>query len=145
LELICGPRDWGRGIDTYCSVTAARWKRTVSFPEFVPRLVRTMGVQVWIRSGIAWLRDKPIAAQTWIMNGNWAKIYRLAYHEDFKHLAPDTLLTHMLLRHIVEADNVIEVGNLNGDEPCKKDWMIAGRERRVSWTTIGSQPEAWPG
>lgn len=137
LELITGGADLERGMNAYAQVYAASWKNAEPFPEFLPTLMRTSAENGWLRLGVAWIQDQPIAAQVWLVANGRAMIYKLAYHESYKSLAPGTLLTAMMMRHAFENDKVVEVDYLNGDEPYKQDWMSHRGER---WGIIGYDP-----
>ena len=96
----------------------------------------------WLRLGVAWLKDEPVAAQLWIVAGGKANIYKLAYHEGYKSYAPGTLLTAMLMQHVMEQDRVAEIDYLIGDDAYKKSWMNQRRER---WGLIAYNPRSLAG
>jgi hypothetical protein len=139
LELICGGADLERGIVAYKHVYGLSWKKAEPYPDFVPGLIRTCAEQGLLRLGVAWLDEKPIAAQIWIVAHNKANIYKLAYDESFKASAPGTLLTAMLMEHAIDVDKVKEIDYLIGDDPYKAAWMSQRRER---WGIIAYNPKA---
>jgi CelD/BcsL family acetyltransferase involved in cellulose biosynthesis len=65
----------------------------------------------------------------WIVSERRAEIYKVAYDEAFKQLSPGTALTAKLMQHVIDVDGVDEVDYLIGDDPYKKSWMGARRER----------------
>jgi CelD/BcsL family acetyltransferase involved in cellulose biosynthesis len=95
-----------------------------------------------LRLGVAWLGGKPIAAQLWIVSHGRAEIYKVAYDEGYKAYAPGTLLTALLMEHVIEVDKVAEVDYLIGDDPYKKTWMSDRRER---WGVIAYNPRSLGG
>ena len=129
LEIISAGADVERALQAYEQVYAASWKNTEPHPNFIQGLVRASAAQGWLRLGIAWLQDKPIAAQIWIVANRKSNIYKLAYDESYKAYAPGTLLTAMLMQHSFEVDNVTKVDYLMGDDPYKKTWMSDRQER----------------
>ena len=137
LQLLQGGAELDRGLAAYQEVYAASWKEAEPFPNFMPGLIRLCAERGWLRLGIAWLGDKPIAAQIWIVASGKANIYKLAYHENFKSYAPGTLLTAMLMQHVQEPDAVTEIDYLIGDDPYKKTWM---NDRRERWGLIVYNP-----
>lgn len=137
LELIQLDADLERGLDAYQRVYAASWKDAEPFTSFVPGLARACAARGWLRLGVAWLKDKPIAAQLWIVAGNKASIYKVAYDDAYKAYAPGTLLTAMLMQHVIDQDSVSEVDYLIGDDAYKKTWMSDRRER---WGLIAYNP-----
>ena len=139
LELVQGGAGLERALEAYERVYAASWKGAEPFPNFVPGLARSCAERGWLRLGVAWLKDEPIAAQLWIVAGDKANIYKVAYHEDHKAYAPGTLLTAMLMQHVIEQDGVAEVDYLIGDDPYKKSWMGDRRER---WGLIAYNPRS---
>ena len=142
LELVHGGAELERGIQAYERVYAASWKIAEPFPGFMPGLIRACAQRGWLRLGVAWLKGEPVAAQIWIVAGQKANIYKLAYHEGFKAYAPGTLLTAMLMQHVMEQDRVVEVDYLIGDDVYKKSWMSDRRER---WGLIAYNPRSIAG
>lgn len=113
----------------YREVYARSWKVPEPYPDFVPGLIRLCARRGWLRLGLAWLNDKPVAAQIWIVANGRANIYKLAYDQDHKALAPGTLLTALLMEQALDQDGVHEVDYLIGDMPYKAEWMAERRER----------------
>lgn len=142
LELVQGGAELERGLSAYERVYAASWKTAEPFLDFMPGLMRACAERGWLRLGVAWLKDEPVAAQLWIVAGRKADIYKLAYHEAYKAYAPGTLLTAMLMQHVMEQDRVTEVDYLIGDDPYKESWMSNRRER---WGLIAYNPRTIPG
>lgn len=129
LEIIRDEADVERGITAYQAVYGASWKVPEPYVDFVPGLIRLCARRGWLRLGIAWIGEQPIAAQLWIVNAGRAHIYKVAYDEAFKAIAPGTLVTALLLEEAMERDKVAEVDYLIGDDPYKKTWMSHRRER----------------
>lgn len=129
LEIISDQAAIERGIAAYQAVYSSSWKTAEPYPEFVPGLIQVCANRGWLRLGLAWLGDKPIAAQFWIVANGRASIYKVAYDEAYKQLAPGTLVSSLLMQHALDVDAVREVDYLIGDDPYKKDWMSHRRER----------------
>lgn len=129
LEIIRDEADLERGIAAYEAVYGASWKVPEPYVEFMPGLIRLCARRGWLRLGLAWIGDKPIAAQLWIVNAGRAHIYKVAYDEAYKAIAPGTLVTALLLEETIERDKVTEVDYLIGDDAYKKTWMSHRRER----------------
>jgi len=129
LQIVSGADGLDRAIDAYTSVYARSWKVPEPYPGFMPGLIRTCAAKGWLRMGIAWLGEVPIAAQVWIVANAKANIYKLAYDDKYKAYAPGTLLTAALMQHCIERDKVDEADYLIGDDPYKKSWMSERRER----------------
>ncbi|MCV2364571.1 GNAT family N-acetyltransferase [Paucibacter sp. DJ1R-11] len=129
LEIISQPEDLDRGLKAYTQVYSRSWKQPEPYIEFIPSLMRTCAANGWLRLGLVWLEDVPIAAQLWIVAHGRADIYKLAYDEDYKHLAPGSILSAELMKHVIDVDRVREVDYLIGDDPYKKRWVSQRRER----------------
>nr|WP_316639071.1 GNAT family N-acetyltransferase [uncultured Roseateles sp.] len=138
LELI-KVEDLERGLQAYEQVYAASWKKSEPHQAFVPGLLRTCARRGWLRLGVVWLEGKAIAAQIWIVAHGKADIYKVAYDEAYKAYSPGTLLTAMLMQHVMEVDKVSEVDYLIGDDPYKQTWMSDRRER---WGIIAYNPRS---
>jgi CelD/BcsL family acetyltransferase involved in cellulose biosynthesis len=129
VEIVQSPQDLARGLEAFQAVYARSWKRREPLAGFVAELTQMCARRGWLRLGLVWLGDRPVAAQIWVVNASRAMIYKLAYDEDFKRFAPGTVLTAALMRHVIETDRVQEVDFLVGDEPYKKQWMTHRRDR----------------
>jgi CelD/BcsL family acetyltransferase involved in cellulose biosynthesis len=135
LEIISDSAE--RALQAYEQVYAASWKNEEPYPNFVKGLVQTSAAKGWLRMGIAWLENKPIAAQIWIVTNGKSNIYKVAYDENFKAYTPGTLLTALLMQHSFEIDKVTKVDYLMGDDPYKKTWMSDRQER---WGLVAYNP-----
>jgi CelD/BcsL family acetyltransferase involved in cellulose biosynthesis len=142
LELVSDETELERGLAAYQSVYAQSWKQPEPFPNFVPGLIRTCAAQGTLRLGLAWLEEKPIAAQLWIVSNGKANIYKVAYDEAYKAYSPGTLVMAMLMEHVMDKDKVAEVDFLIGDDAYKKVWMTDRRER---WGVIAYNPKTISG
>jgi CelD/BcsL family acetyltransferase involved in cellulose biosynthesis len=92
--------------------------------------VRTAAAQGWLRLGVLALDGQAIAAQLWLVHDGKASIYKLAYVEGFERYSAGSVLTHALMQHVIDVDQVQEVDYLTGDDGYKQDWMSHRRERR---------------
>lgn len=129
VEIITEPSELARGLAAYEAVYSLSWKRAEPYPRFIPGLLETCMHRGWLRLGLVWVGERPIAAQIWIVANGRADIYKLAYDEEFKRLSPGTVLTAALMQRSIDVDRVAEVDYLIGDDAYKKDWMNHRRER----------------
>lgn len=129
LEIVQGGNQLAAGLAAYQAVYAQSWKVAEPYPDFVPGLIQLCARRGWLRLGLAWLGDKPVAAQIWIVANGRADIYKLAYDEAHKALAPGTLLTALLMEQAIDVDQVREIDYLIGDDAYKAAWMSQRRER----------------
>jgi hypothetical protein len=129
LEIITGGERLEIGIAAYEHVYLRSWKKPEPYANFVGDWMRICARNGWLRLGVAWLDDKPIAAQFWFVRKKRAFIYKLAYDEEHKPLSAGSLLTAELFRHCLDIDRVDEVDYLSGDDAYKSQWVTHRRER----------------
>ena len=123
------PQGVERALQAYLTVYAQSWKNPEPCPDFMPGLVRTAAREGWLRLGVLWLQDQPLAAQVWLVHGAKANIYKLAYVKGQEKLSAGSALTAALMQHVMDVDRVSEVDYLSGDDAYKRDWMAQRRER----------------
>jgi hypothetical protein len=142
LEVISTRADAERGLQAFQRVYDESWKQREPHPQFIPGLVRLAADAGWLRLGIAWLRDEPVAAQLWLHADGKTDIHKLAYRQAHAKLGAGTLLTAHLMQHALEVDRAQEVDYLTGDDSYKAEWMS---QRRVRWRLLGADPRSLRG
>ena len=113
----------------YEHVYQSSWKQAEAHPNFILGLMQICAQHGWLRLGIAYLDDQPVAAQLWMVHQGVASIYKLAYDENFSKHSIGSILTAHMMQHVIDIDMVVEVDYLTGDDDYKKDWMSHRRER----------------
>ncbi|AEB83129.1 hypothetical protein Alide2_0713 [Alicycliphilus denitrificans K601] len=113
----------------YLAVYAKSWKSPEPCPDFMPALVRMAAREGWLRLGVLWLGEQPLAAQVWLVCDGKANIYKLAYVKGQERLSAGSVLTAALMQRAMDVDRVLEVDYLSGDDAYKRDWMAMRRER----------------
>lgn len=129
LQLVTQPDEVSDAMDAYDVVYAKSWKEPEPYPTFVRRWAEVCAREGWLRLGVAWVGDVPIAAQFWFTVRGRAYIFKLAYDEAYQKMSAGTVLTAHLMRHALDVDHVVEIDYLTGDDPYKKAWMTQRRER----------------
>ena len=142
LQLVRKEGEIADAIAAYESVYAKSWKNPEPFPAFMPGLLESCARKGTLRFGLACLNGVPIAAQVWIIANGRAEIYKLAYDEAYKQYSPGTLITAMLMEHVIDVDKVAEIDYLIGDDPYKEAWMGHRRER---WGIVAYNPRSLRG
>ena len=137
FQLFTAPDGLERGIADYDTVYTSSWKVPEPYPNFMSGLMRTCAEQGWLRLGIAYMGDVPAAAQVWIVVDGTASIYKMAYDERFAKESVGTVLSSLLMEHVIDVDKVRIVDYLSGDDAYKRDWMSQRRER---WGIIAFNP-----
>jgi hypothetical protein len=129
LQLVTAPADVDAAMDAYDAVYARSWKTPEPYPRFVRDWAAICAARGWLRLGIAWVDDLPIAAQFWFTRHGRANIFKLAYDEAQAKWSAGTVLSAFLFEHSLDVDRVVEIDYLTGDDAYKQSWMTERRER----------------
>lgn len=129
FTLITTPDDLEAGIQAYEQVYAASWKQAEPFPDFAAALMREAAAAGELRLGLLHLDGAPIAAQIWLVHGSWAGVQKLAHDEAHRTLAPGTVLTALMLRHLLDHERIGEIDFGRGDDAYKALWTGQRRQR----------------
>lgn len=129
VEIITSDQGLTGGLAAYQNVYESSWKVEEPFPGFMPGLINLAASVNGLRLGVAYLGNKAIAAQVWIVADKTAYIFKLAYDEAYKQHSAGTILTTKLMEYAIDVDKVEVVDYLCGDDAYKKDWMSSRRER----------------
>lgn len=137
FSLVTQPEEVERAMADYERVYRSSWKAGEPHPGFMPGLARRCAEQGWLRLGIAYLDGEPAAAQLWIVADGTASIFKVAYDQRFAKESVGTLLSSLIMEHVIDRDKVAVVDYLTGDDGYKKDWMTHRRER---WGIVAFNP-----
>lgn len=134
FELVTEPgSQLERGISAYETVRAMSWKSFEPFPKFDAALLRAAAAIGALRLGV--MRQatdaQPIAAQYWIIDqgGQRATVLKLAYAQAARAASPGTVLTALMIRHLLEEDGVRVLDFGRGDDDYKQAWASRRRQR----------------
>jgi hypothetical protein len=127
-DIICTPSRLDEGIAAYEAVYARSWKQPEPFPRFSDVLMRASVREDVLRLAILRQCGRPIAAQYWIVSGGKALVAKLAHDEAVKAISPGTMLTAVMVRHLLEQEAITELDFGRGDDAYKAQW--AGRRRQ---------------
>jgi hypothetical protein len=120
------------GVAAYEAVRAASWKPYEPFPAFDAALLGATAAAGVLRLGV--LRQatdsQPVAAQYWIIDrgGQRATVLKLAHAEAARAASPGTVLTALMIRHLLE-NGVQELDFGRGDDDYKQLWVGTRRQR----------------
>jgi len=142
IDIITNSEGLEVAIDAYSRIYLSSWKRSEPYPHFVPGLIRICAEKKWLRMGVVYLDDQPIAAQVWIVNSGKATIYKLAHDQRYDEFSSGSTLTTHLIQHVLEVDKVREIDFGSGDDPYKKNWLSQRRER---WGILAMNPRSLAG
>ena len=129
LETFAGQPQLERGIEAFESVYRASWKQPEPFPRFNAALMRDAAGRGALRLGVLWAGDLPAAAQFWIVADGCATVVKLAHDEGFRPLSPGTVLTAMMVRHLLDEERIESLDFGRGDDPYKALWTTQRRQR----------------
>lgn len=129
LEIVVDPADVSKGMDAYDRIYANSWKEPEPYPHFVRNWAYICAKKGWLRLGLVWLGNTPIATQFWFTMHGRAYIFKLAYDEHYSNLSAGTVLSAHMFKHALDVDRVDEIDYLSGDDTYKKSWMTARRQR----------------
>ncbi len=82
-----------------------------------------------LRFGLWSIGGQPVAVQIWVVTAGRATVLKLAHDEAFKAHSPGTVLTALMLRHLLDQEHVTEIDFGRGDDAYKKDWAAQRRQR----------------
>jgi hypothetical protein len=123
FRLYQSPETLSQALPDYEAIYARSWKKPERHPRFIPQLIRLSAQQGTLRLGIMYVDGSPAAAQIWLITGDRATIYKLAYDEKYMDLSIGSILTKTMFDHVLENEAVVEVDYGIGSEPYKLDWM----------------------
>ncbi len=142
FKLIDSTRDVDAARDDYAQIYARSWKQPEPFADFNPALMHACARGGTLRLGILRRQGEPVAAQFWIVHDSWAGLQKLAHDEAQKALAPGTVLTGLMIRHLLDEEHVAELDFGRGDDAYKQDWTGTRRQR---CGVLLANPRTWRG
>ena len=129
FDLWTQPADMDRAAAAFESVYRRSWKDAEPFPTFNVALMRTMADAGWLRLGVWSIGQEPVAVQLWVVRAGQAIVLKLAHDEAFKAHSPGTVLTAMMLRHLLDREHVGRIDFGRGDDAYKRGWAMQRRQR----------------
>lgn len=129
---------------TYQEIYASSWKPEEGNPAFLRAFARAEGRAGRLRMGLAFIADRPVAAQFWTVDNGKAYIHKLAHREDARALSPGTVLSAALFAQAIDRDKVAQIDFGTGNDPYKRDWMDDIRPRYRIEALWPKAPQAWP-
>jgi hypothetical protein len=129
LQMVTEPGEVDGAMDAYEKIYAKSWKPAESHPRFLRSWAARCAREGWLRLGLAWLGDVPIAAQFWFTLDGRANIFKLAYDEAHQSLSAGTVLSGQMFKHALDVDRVSEIDYLSGDDAYKSQWVDQRRQR----------------
>ena len=122
LEIVRGGAALAPGIAAYEAVYARSWKETEPFPRFAATLMQAAAAAGVLRLGLLRAAGEVVAAQIWIVADGVATVHKLAHAEQARAHSPGTVLTALMIRHLLDAEQVARLDFGRGDDPYKAGW-----------------------
>jgi hypothetical protein len=129
FEILGAPADMDRAADVYNDVYGRSWKEAEPYPDFNVNLMRAMADLGVLRLGVWSIDAVPVAVQMWIVWDGEAIVLKLAHDEAFKAHSPGTVLTALMLRHLLDEERVRRIDFGRGDDSYKQGWVSERRQR----------------
>lgn len=135
FDLFTGPDRIDAAIEAFESVYRRSWKQPEPFPTFNAALIRATAESGQLRLGVWSIGADPVAVQFWVVADGEAIVLKLAHDEAFKSHSPGTVLTALMLRHLLNHENVSRIDFGRGDDDYKKGWAME-RQQRVGMLLV---------
>ena len=129
LRIVTEPSEVDDGIAAYEAVYAKSWKEPEPFPRFNAALMRVCASQGRLRLGLLQQHGETLAAQFWAVQSGRATVLKLAHDETRKASSPGTVLTALMVQHLLEQDRVITLDFGRGDDDYKQSWTDTRAQR----------------
>lgn len=142
LELVSTVAEIDRAAAAFEAVYARSWKEPEPYPTFNVALIRRLAPLGLVRIGIWSIAGTPVAAQIWVVHDGTATVLKLAHDEAFKAHSPGTVLTAMMVRHMLAREQVRRIDFGRGDDGYKRGWAAERRQRiglllAAPWSVAG--------
>ncbi len=111
------------------SVYRRSWKDAEPHPDFNVALMRAMAERGWLRLGVWSIGTEPVAVQFWVIHARQAIVLKLAHDETFKAHSPGTVLTALMIRHLLDNEHIAQIDLGRGDDAYKQGWAVERRQR----------------
>ncbi|HBK05537.1 MAG TPA: GNAT family N-acetyltransferase [Acetobacteraceae bacterium] len=129
FDLFTEPAQIEQAADAFESVYRRSWKEPEPFPTFNVALMRATAATGQLRLGVWSIGSESVAVQFWVVGSGEATVLKLAHDEAFKAHSPGTVLSALMLRHLLDNEKVTQIDFGRGDDDYKKGWATDRRQR----------------
>jgi CelD/BcsL family acetyltransferase involved in cellulose biosynthesis len=130
FELLTGPDQVAQAATAFESVYARSWKQPEPYPAFNVALMHAVAAFGWLRLGVWSIGSVAVAVQFWVVKDGHATVLKLAHDEAFKTHSPGTVLTALMIRHLLDNEHVARIDFGRGDDDYKQGWA-GQRQQRI--------------
>lgn len=129
FDLFTRPDEMDLAAAAFESVYGRSWKDAEPFPTFNVALMHAMASCGRLRLGVWSIGPEAVAVQLWAVKDGHAIVLKLAHDEAFKAHSPGTVLTALMLRHLLDVEHVSRIDFGRGDDAYKQGWATERRQR----------------
>jgi CelD/BcsL family acetyltransferase involved in cellulose biosynthesis len=117
-------------LELYQQVRKKSWKHPELDQDFLNDVRRMAAEQQCLKFGFLFFNGSPIATLFAIISNRIAYLMEVVYDSQFDEFSPGEIIHGEFIKYLIDADRIIEVDALRGDEPYKKSWTPERRERK---------------
>lgn len=129
FEVLTRPEEMDRAAAAFETVYQLSWKEPEPYPTFNVALMRAMADHRLLRFGLWSIGPVAVAVQLWVLRAGHAIVLKLAHDEAYKAHSPGTVLTALMLRHLLDEEHVTQIDFGRGDDGYKQGWATQRRQR----------------
>jgi CelD/BcsL family acetyltransferase involved in cellulose biosynthesis len=129
FDLLTRADQMNQAAEAFESVYRRSWKNAEPYPDFNVALMLAVAERGWLRLGVWSVGTEPVAVQFWVVHAGRAIVLKLAHDEALKALSPGTVLTALMLRHLLDNEHVARIDFGRGDDAYKQGWAAERRQR----------------
>lgn len=129
FDLYTQPAEMDQATEFFEAVYQRSWKTPEPHPTFNTALMRAMADEGQLRFGMWSVASQPVAVQLWVVRNGAAIVLKLAHDEAYRQHSPGTVLTALMLQHLLDKDHVRRIDFGRGDDAYKQGWATSRRQR----------------
>jgi len=116
-------------IAAYHAVEPRSWKQPEPFPDFNRVLFREAAADGHLFMATLTRAGTPIAVQAWVLHKGRATVLKLVHDEAETQRSPGTVLTALVIQHLLKDRDLDWLDFGRGDDAYKKSWVSQRRQR----------------
>jgi hypothetical protein len=129
FDLFTRPDQVDRAAGAFESVYGRSWKDAEPYPAFNVALMQAVAPLGLLRLGVWSVGPVAVAVQFWVVKDGHAIVLKLAHDQAFRPHSPGTVLTALMLRHLLDTEHVTQIDFGRGDDDYKQGWAAQRRQR----------------
>jgi hypothetical protein len=130
LRLLAADAGLDAAVAAFEAVAAASRQPPEPFPRFNAALMRAAAARGWLRLGLLEDASGPVAAQAWLVQAGRGTVLKRAHDDRRSAESLGTVLTGLMIRHLIEQDRIITLDFGRGDDTYKMAWAGTCRQRK---------------